>query len=130
MCCHSSPLFASAAIAVKICEGAARNSALATRKRLTTSHSSNPPRTDTAPHPPRRVKGGPPSPRSPGAPPLPPAPPAPRRHSFCEKFLLVCPTSRRHVGALHTNALQLNRSAGSHPAARSARGRSSLRCRR
>src|SRR5262249_30153634 len=49
MCRHSSPLFASAAIAAKICEGAARKSALATRKRLTSSHSSSPPRTVTAP---------------------------------------------------------------------------------
>src|SRR5262245_47741419 len=49
MCRHSSPVFASAAIAVKICEGAARKSALATRKRLTSSHSSSPPRTEAAP---------------------------------------------------------------------------------
>src|SRR5262249_8984658 len=49
MCRHSSPLFASAAIAVAICEGAARKSALATRKRLASSHSSSPPRTEAAP---------------------------------------------------------------------------------
>src|SRR5262249_54072991 len=49
MCRHSSPLFASAAIAVKICEGAARKSALATRKRLTSSHASSPPRPEAAP---------------------------------------------------------------------------------
>src|SRR5262249_37369184 len=49
MCRHSSPLLASAAIAAKICEGAARKSALATRRRLTSSHSSSPPRTETAP---------------------------------------------------------------------------------
>jgi hypothetical protein len=49
MCCHSSPLFASAAMAAKICEGAARKSALATTNRLASSQTSSPPRTESTP---------------------------------------------------------------------------------
>src|SRR5947207_1173149 len=43
------PLSVSDQIASAICVGAARNSALATRSRLTSSHNSKPPTTDSVP---------------------------------------------------------------------------------
>src|SRR6202035_4005716 len=49
MCFQSSPVIARLYMAIAICDGAARNSALSTRKRLISSHSRSPPATDRIP---------------------------------------------------------------------------------
>src|ERR1700733_12849375 len=49
MCFQSSPVIARLYMAIAICDGAARNSALSTMKRLISSHSRSPPATDRIP---------------------------------------------------------------------------------